>query len=249
MGLHVNLSLFFFFFWVKIQSLSRPNVVVLTLVQLFQTDEALCLAGDRILPTPVLCIKLYYVCAFSGCPKVQRKRKAMGKKGKESKKKKVEIQQWKINFHVKHLLMRNQGNDANIDSLHYLLPQIPVWTGKRSERTPQNQQIKFPMFLMCCWKKAPWSAVHCRLSSCSVLCAPQGEPLACCLLPHVAKRSEKQCQRWSLGFWFWVQDTHFLMFSPLYTSLVESNRRCCCQRNLGVWGIQLRIKTSASLAW
>lgn len=149
-------SFFFLSFELKIQSLSRKNVVLLRLVQAFSSWwSSQCLAGGRILPTMILCIKLY-VCVFSGCTKLQRKRKAMGKKGKGSKKKRVEIRQWKMNFYVKQPLMRNQGNDAtNSDSLHYLLPQIPVWTGKRSERTPQNQQIKLPVYLMCCWKRAP----------------------------------------------------------------------------------------------
>lgn len=72
---------------------------------------------------------------------------------------------------------------SNIDSLRYLLPHSPVWTGKLSERTPQNQHIKLPMYLMCCWKRVPRSAVHCRLSSCSLICALWGR--ATPLLPFV----------------------------------------------------------------
>lgn len=167
----------------------------------------------------------------------------MGKKGNESKARRKESksdsEKWISMLSIYWWEISVTMLSNNIDSLHYRLPQIPVWTGKLSERTPQNHHIKLPVHLMCCWKKVPWCAVHCRLSSCSDLC-PVGESHEFSLLLHVAKRFEKEYQSWSLGFWLWA---HFLIFSPLYNFLVESNS--CCWRNLGVWGIQFCIKPSA----
>lgn len=135
----------------------------------------------------------------------------MGKKGNESKARRKELnsdsEKWISMLSIYWWEIRVTMLSNNIDSLHYLLPQIPVWTGKLSERTPQNHHIKLPVHLMCCWKKVPWCAVHCRLSSCSDLC-PVGESHEFSLLSHVAKRFEKEYQSWSLGFWLFP---HFII--------------------------------------
>ena len=168
-------------------------------------------------------------------------------KGKKSQKKRVEssdsekgitvlsIYWWEI----KVTMLSN-----NMDSLHYLLPQSPVSTAKLGEKTPQNQHIELPMYLILCWKSVLHSAVWCRLSSCFLMSAAlQGKATPLLSFVTCDKKiwgaaHELETEALTVG----IRHSHS-MFSPLNAFIVASNRSCCCERNLGVWGTQCMYET------
>lgn len=93
---------------------------------------------------------------------------------------------------------------SNIDSLHYLLPQSPLWTAKLREKTPQNQHIKFQMYLVLCWKRVIWSAVWCRLSSRCLIRALRGKATRSLSFVICDKKIWAAVQELEIGLWLWA---------------------------------------------